>query len=44
MASPVEDYFLLIHMGREEGGLGEGERNLAQLVTSAFPLPLPLGV
>ena len=40
VASPVEDYFLLIHLDREEGGLAEGERNLAQLVTSALPLPV----
>ena len=41
VASPVEDYFLLLHVGREQGGLGEGERNLAQLVTSAPPLLAP---
>lgn len=37
VASPVEDYLLLIHVGREDGaeGLSEGEQNLAQLVTRA---------
>lgn len=41
VASPVEDYLLLIHMGQDESGgqrLSEGEQNLAQLSTRA-PLP-----
>ena len=43
VASPVEDYLLLIHVGHEDGagGLGEGEQNLAQLVTSALRHRMP---
>ena len=35
MASPVEDYFLSLHLECEDSGLSSGEQNLAQLVTSA---------
>ena len=42
VASPVEDYLLLIHVAQSEGGgqgLSEGEQNMAQLITRVL-LPL----